>query len=222
MNFDILQKSIPEETLRAFMEKETRYDNRKFYESRKFNFAFGIFNNYKNSAIGNLGLNKILLVLKESGNKTNQEQPKINIIIDDFENEKKPKKLYDFVEKILKNNLIYEKNDMKEKEELNLYITIESSDGNIYEVVAKSLIKFFDKENKINIVFNKQIESRTVCFINGNILFDPMKQETEMADFICNIIEYKNEKNKFILYKIGGLCINMKLIKEALLLIDNN
>ena len=222
MNFEILQKSIPEESLRAFMEKESRYDNRKFYESRKFNFSFGVLNTYKYSAIGSLGLNKILLVLKNSGKKTTQENPKINIIIDDFESEKKPKKIYDFVEKIIKNNLIYEKNDIQEKEEYNLYITIESIDGNIYEVIAKSLIKFFSKENNINILFNKQFESRTVCFINGNILFDPLKQEAELADFICNIIKFKNDNNKFILYKIGGLCTNLKLIKEAVLQMDNN
>ena len=220
MNFDILQKAIPEESLRAFLEKDIRYDNRKFYESRNFNFAFGVLNNYKYSAIGSLGLNKILLVLKETEKKINQDQPKVNIIIDDFESEKKPKKLYDFVEKIMKNNLIYEKNDIKEKIEYDLFITIESIDGNIYEVIAKSLIKFFSKENNIGIIFNKQFESKTICFINGNILFDPMRQETELADFICNIIKYK-ENNKFLIHKISGFSINIKLIKEALLQMDN-
>ena len=221
MNFEILQKAIPEESLRTFLEKEMRYDNRKFYESRKFNFAFGVLNTYKYSAIGSLGLNKILLVLKDTDKKTNQEQPKVNIIIDDFETEKKSKKLYDFVDKIMKNNLIYEKKDIKERNEYDLFITIESFDGNIYEVIAKSLIKFFDKENNIGIIFNKQFESKTICFINGNILFDPMKQETELADFICNIIKYK-ENNKFIIHKISGLTISMKLIKQAILQIDNN
>ena len=221
MNFEILQKAIPEESLRTFLEKEMRYDNRKFYESRKFNFAFGVLNTYKYSAIGSLGLNKILLVLKDTNKKTNQEQPKVNIIIDDFETEKKSKKLYDFVDKIMKNNLIYGKKDIKERNEYDLFITIESIDGNIYEVIAKSLIKFFDKENNIGIIFNKQFESKTICFINGNILFDPMKQETELADFICNIIKYK-ENNKFIIHKISGLTISMKLIKQAILQIDNN
>ena len=221
MNFEILQKAIPEESLRTFLEKEMRYDNRKFYESRKFNFAFGVLNTYKYSAIGSLGLNKILLVLKDTDKKTNQEQPKVNIIIDDFETEKKSKKLYDFVDKIMKNNLIYEKKDIKERNEYDLFITIESIDGNIYEVIAKSLIKFFDKENNIGIIFNKQFESKTICFINGNILFDPMKQETELADFICNIVKYK-ENNKFIIHKISGLTISMKLIKQAILQIDNN
>ena len=221
MNFEILQKAIPEESLRTFLEKEMRYDNRKFYESRKFNFAFGVLNTYKYSAIGSLGLNKILLVLKDTDKKTNQEQPKVNIIIDDFETEKKSKKLYDFVDKIMKNNLIYEKKDIKERNEYDLFITIESIDGNIYEVIAKSLIKFFDKENNIGIIFNKQFESKTICFINGNILFDPMKQETELADFICNIVKYK-ENNKFIIHKISGLTISMKLIKQGILQIDNN
>ena len=221
MNFEILQKAIPEESLRTFLEKEIRYDNRKFYESRKFNFAFGVLNTYKYSAIGSLGLNKILLVLKNTDKKTNQEQPKVNIIIDDFETVKKPKKLYDFVDKMMKNNLIYEKNDIKERNEYDLFITIESIDGNIYEVIAKSLMKFFNKENNIGIIFNKQFESKTICFINGNILFDPMKQETELADFICNIIKNK-ENNKFIIHKISGLTINMKLIKQAILQIDNN
>ena len=74
MNFEILQKSIPEESLRAFLEKESRYDNRKFYESRKFNFAFGVLKTYKFSAIGSLGLNKVLLVLKNTGKIINQEK----------------------------------------------------------------------------------------------------------------------------------------------------
>ena len=83
------------------------------------------------------------------------------------------------------------------------------------------MIKFFNKENNIGIVFDKSFESKTICFINGNILFDPMKQETELADFICNIIKYK-DNNKFILHKISGLTVNTKLIKEAILQIDNN
>ena len=221
MNFEILQKSIPEESLRAFLEKEVRYDSRKFYESRKFNFAFGVLNTFKYSAIGSLGLNKILLVLKETGKKIIQEKPEVNIIIDDFENGKKSKKLYDFIEKIIKNNLIYEKKDEKERDAFDLFITIESIDGNIYEVIAKSLIDFFNKENKIGIIFEKVFESKTICFINGNILFDPMKQETELADFICNIVKYK-DNNKFILHKISGLTVSTKLIKEAILQIDNN
>ena len=183
MNFEILQKSIPEESLRAFMEKESRYDNRKFYESRKFSFAFGILNSYKYSAIGSLGLNKILLVLKKTGKKTNQEKPIKNIIIEDFASEKKSKKIYDFIDKIIKNNLIYEKNDIKEKEELNLYITIESIDGNIYEPIAKSLIKFFSKENNINIIFNKQFDSRTICSPSFSNLIAPASCSTVIALF---------------------------------------
>ena len=83
MNFDIFQKSIPEECLRAFLEKGSRFDDRKFYESRKFNYSFGVLNSYEYSAIGSLGLNKILLVLKEIG-KNMSDKPKINIIIDNL------------------------------------------------------------------------------------------------------------------------------------------
>ena len=217
MNFDILQKSIPEECMRAFLEKETRYDNRKFYQSRKFNYNFGVLNTFEYSAIGEMSLNKILLVLKEVG-KNIYEEPKINIIIDNFDNNKSIKNIYDFVDKVLKNNISYSNNTV-EKKEYNLYITIESIDGNIYEVIAKSLDKFFSNENKIGIVFKQKFISKTICFINGNILFDPIKQEAEQANFICNIIKYGD---KFIMYKIGGHVVSLKLLEQAILQIDNN
>jgi len=217
MNFDILQKSIPEECMRAFLEKESRYDNRKFYESRKFNFNFGVLNTFEYSAIGEIGLNKILLVLKEAG-KNLDDKPKINIIIDNFENNKSLKNIYDFIDKLLKNNISYS-NNTEEKKEYNLFITIESIDGNIYEVIAKSLDKFFSAETKTGIIFNKKFLSKTICFINGNILFDPISQEAEQANFICNIIKYGE---KFIMYKIGGHVVSLKLLKEAILQIDNN
>ena len=217
MNFDILQKSTPEECMRAFLEKETRYDNRKLYQSRKFNYNYGALNTFEYSAIGEIGLNKILLVLKEVG-KNMYEEPKINIIIDNFENNKSIKNIYDFVDKLLKNNISYSNNTI-EKKEYNLYITIQSIDGNIYEVIAKSMDKFFSNENKIGIVFNQKFISKTICFINGNILFDPIKQEAELADFICNIIKFGD---KFIMYKIGGNVVSLKLLNQAILQIDNN
>ena len=219
MNFDILQKSIPKESLNAFLEKEIRYDNRKFYESRKFNFSSKVLNSFKYSAIGSLGLNKILLVLKETGKKNNEEKPVINIIIDNFENAKKNKQIFDFIEKLIKNRLMYDDIGLNERDEYDLFVTIENSDGNIFEVIAKSLEKFFSKENDIGIIFNEKFISKTICFINGNILFDPLKQEVEMADFICNIIKFKD---KFIIYKLGGLCVDIKLIKEAILQIENS
>ena len=217
MNFDIFQKSIPEECMRAFLEKETRYDSRKFYQSRKFNYKYGVLNTFDYSAIGEIGLNKILLVLKEVG-KNIYEEPRINIIIDNFGNNKSLKNIYDFVDKLLKNNISYSNNTI-EKKEYNLYITIQSIDGNIYEVIAKSMDKFFSNESKIGIVFNQKFISKTICFINGNILFDPMKQEVELADFICNIIKYGD---KFIMYKIGGQVVSLKLLNQAILQIDNN
>ena len=124
MNFDILQKSIPEECLRAFLEKGSRFDDRKFYESRKFNYSFGVLNSYEYSAIGSLGLNKILLVLKEIGENMS-DKPKINIIIDNFENNKSNKNIFDFINKLLKNNISYAKNAI-DKKEYDLFVTIES------------------------------------------------------------------------------------------------
>ena len=217
INFDICLNSIPDECMRAYLEKETRFDNRKFYQSRQFDYNYKVLNSFEYSAIGSMGLNKILLVLKEGG-KNSDEQPKINIIIDNFENNKSTKKIYDFIDKILKNNISYSNNEL-EKKEYNLFITIQSIDGNIYEVIAKSLDKFLSRENNIGIVFNKKYISKTICFINGTILFDPIKQETELADFICNIIKFGE---KFILYKIGGNVVPLKLLQQAILQIDNN
>ena len=216
MNFDIFQKSVPEECMRAFLRKETRYDNRKFYESRKFTYTSGILNSFEHSAMGSLGLNKILLVLKEVG-PNSEDKPKINIIIDNFENNKSTKNIFDFVSKLIKNNVSYSNNNIKN--EYNLFITIESIDGNIYEVISKSLDKFFSEGSNNGIVFNKKFLSKTICFIDGIILFDPIKQEAEQANFICNIIKFGE---KFILYKIGGYAVPFKLLQQALLEIDNN
>ena len=216
MNFDIFQKSVPEECMKAFLRKENRYDNRKFYESRKFIYSSGVLNSFEHSAMGSLGLNKILLVLKEVA-QNSEEKPKINIIIDNFENNKSTKNIFDFVSKLIKNNISYSSNNIKN--EYNLFITIESIDGNIYEVIAKSLDKFFSEESNNGIIFNKKFISKTICFIDGNILFDPIKQEAEQANFICNIIKFGE---KFILYKIGGHIVPLKLLQKALLQIDNN
>ena len=203
--------------MKAYLEKEIRFDNRKFYQSRKFEYNFNVLNTFENTAIGSMGLNKILLVLKEVGENL-EENPKINIIIDNFENNKSTKTIFDFIAKLLHNNISYSKNVM-EKKEYNLYITIQSIDGNIYEVIAKSLYKFFSNDNKIGIVFNKKYISKTICFIYGNILFDPIKKEVELADFICNIIKFED---KFIMYKICGRVVPLKLLQQAILQIDNN
>ena len=88
-----------------------------------------------------------------------------------------------------------------------------------YEVLAKNLDKFLSNESKIGIIFNKKFISKTIWFINGNISFDPIKQEVEQANFICNIIKFEN---KFIIYKIEGHIVPLKLLHEAILQIDNN
>ena len=66
MNFDILQKAIPDETMRAFLDKKVRYDNRQFTQERNFIFTKKVFDSFSHSAIGSLGLNKVILVLKIS------------------------------------------------------------------------------------------------------------------------------------------------------------
>ena len=104
MNFDIIQKAVPEECMRAFLEKKSRYVNRAFQETQKFNYNYGVLKTFEHSSIGSLGLNKVLLVLKEVGKNYDINKPKI-IIIDNFENDKSVKNIYDFVEKLLKNNI---------------------------------------------------------------------------------------------------------------------
>ena len=106
INFDIWLNSIPEECMKAYLEKECRFDNRKLYESRPFEYRYKVLNNYEHSAIGSIGLNKILLVLKEVRDNS-EENPKINIIIDNFVNNKSTKNLFDFINKLLKDNISY-------------------------------------------------------------------------------------------------------------------
>ena len=85
-----------------------------------------------------------------------------------------------FINKLLKNNISYANNIIDKKEYgLDLFVNIESIDGNIYEVLAKRLYKFLSNENNIRIIFNKKFISKAICFINGTILFDPIKQEAE-------------------------------------------
>ena len=109
--------------MRTFLEKKSRYVNREFQESRKFNYNYGVLKTFEHSALGSLGLNKVLLVLKEVGKNYDINKPKINIIIDNFENDKSVKNIYDFVEKLLKNNISYS-DEKDEKKEYNLFLLL--------------------------------------------------------------------------------------------------
>ena len=213
MNFDLLQKSIPKECLRAYLEKGIRYDNRKFTDSRKFHFSNNnILKGFDYSAIGSLGQNKILLVLKEIGLNNEKNNPIKEIKIENFAKDKSSKNIDAFINGLINKNIVYS-NENNEKSYI-LYITIQSIDGNIFEVIAKSLSKFFSKDFNTGLIFNKSFISKTFCFIEGKILLDPLIQEVEEADFVTNIVKF--EDNKYFIFKISGGSIEANLLQKAL------
>lgn len=217
MNFDILLKSIPEEAFNTFLEKKSRFDNRKFTDIREFTYIKNALNFYENNLIGSIGLNKVILVLKQKpiNLEINQQNfPIINIIIDNF-NSKKSKnlnKIKDFVNKLIQNNFICE-NQENNKKIFELYITIENIDGNIYDTISLSIQKFFE-ENILGLKIKNNFTSKTLSVINNIILYDPSEIETKLSDFTFNIIKFNNDK--YYINKIRGQFINWNLIKEVI------
>ena len=51
MNFEILQRAIPDETMRAFLDKKVRYDNRQFEQRREFTYTPNALDSFEISAI---------------------------------------------------------------------------------------------------------------------------------------------------------------------------
>lgn len=210
MNFEILQKSIPEECLRAYLSKGLRYDSRAFTDSRRFSFTEGVLPSYEYSAIGSLGLNKIILVLKRTKCE-NKDNSKIKFSIENFDTEEPQIKLKNFVEKVIKQNMIIKNFEYT----YEIFITVQSSDGNLFEVIGNSLMNFFGKEkNETGLAMKKSYKAKTLCFIRGNLLIDPNLEENLQADFLCIIVKYNN--GKFFIFKIGGNTVEFKALKEAI------
>ena len=217
MNFDILLKSIPEEVFNTFLEKKTRFDNRKFTDIREFTYIKNALNFYENNLIGSIGLNKVILVLKQKpiNLEINQQNfPIINIILDNFNSlkSKNLNKIKDFVNKLIQNNFVCE-NQENNKKIFELYITIENIDGNIYDTISLSIQKFFE-ENSLGLKIKNNFTSKTLSVINNTILFDPTEIETKLSDFTFNIIKFNNDK--YYINKIRGQFINWNLIKEVI------
>ena len=217
MNFDILLKSIPEEAFNTFLEKKIRFDNRKFTDIREFTYIKNALNFYENNLIGSIGLNKVILVLKQKpiNLEINQQNfPIINIILDNFNSlkSKNLNKIKDFVNKLIQNNFICE-NQENNKKIFELYITIENIDGNIYDTISLSIQKFFE-ENILGLKIKNNFTSKTLSVINNIILYDPSEIETKLSDFTFNIIKFNNDK--YYINKIRGQFINWNLIKEVI------
>ncbi len=217
MNFDILLKSIPEEAFNTFLEKKTRFDNRKFTDIREFTYIKNALNFYENNLIGSIGLNKVILVLKQKpiNLEINQQNfPIINIILDNFNSlkSKNLNKIKDFVNKLIQNNFVCE-NQENNKKIFELYITIENIDGNIYDTISLSIQKFFE-DNILGLKIKNNFTSKTLSVINNIILYDPSEIETKLSDFTFNIIKFNNDK--YYINKIRGQFINWNLIKEVI------
>ena len=138
MNFEILQKAIPDETMRAFLDKKVRYDNRQFEQRREFTYTSNALDSFEISAIGSLGLNKVIIVLKED----KESKEKMSLVIESMETSKQNSmiKVYNYVNKLISNNISSES-----KKGMKMYITIESDDGNVYDTIANTLMSFFNE-----------------------------------------------------------------------------
>ena len=217
MNFDILLKSIPKEVFNTFLEKKARFDNRKFTDIREFTYIKNALNFYENNLIGSIGLNKVILVLKQKpiNLEINQQNfPIINIILDNFNSlkSKNLNKIKDFVNKLIQNNFVCENKENNNKI-FELYITIENIDGNIYDTISLSIQKFFE-DNILGLKIKNNFTSKTLSVINNIILYDPSEIETKLSDFTFNIIKFNNDK--YYINKIRGQFINWNLIKEVI------
>ena len=213
MNFDILRTAIPEESLSAILEKNSRYDGRTFEQTREFTYTKNILDFTKYSLIGSLGLNKVILVLKiEDMINYNNNDIQFNFILENFESSKQENNysLKNYVNQIIKDNINPIKETAKNKL-YTLYITIESIDGNIYDTIGLSIQKFFEKGNEFNVELIKDYITRTVCFIDDKILMDPSQNELDLSTFAFNIIKFSD--NKYYINKIIGNFLKWNSIK---------
>lgn len=218
MQFEIMKKAIPEECLRAFLNKNTRYDSRSFSDIRKFNYTPKALESLTHSAIGSLGYNKVILVLKElTQSQTNQNHNSINLSlsIDNQAIEEKinDNSLYSFVNKLISNNLI----KLLSKEEINksysLFISIEGQDGNLYDTVALSLSKLFHKDTGIDFTFKNPFITRTYCYVYDQLLSDPLEEELQQSTYYFSLIKF--ESGEVYIHKINGEFIDWEIITQA-------
>lgn len=202
MNFEILQKAIPDETMRAFLDKKVRYDNRQFEQRREFTYTSNALDSFEISAIGSLGLNKVIIVLKED----KESKEKMSLVIESMETSKQNSmiKVYNYVNKLISNNISSES-----KKGMKMYITIESDDGNVYDTIANTLMSFFNEsEWKIK----NKYQTTTICVLNDEILIDPSKEEAKLAEFMFNVIKF--DSGEMYIHKIKGEFIKWEKIKE--------
>lgn len=202
MNFEILQKAIPDETMRAFLDKKVRYDNRQFEQRREFTYTSNALDSFEISAIGSLGLNKVIIVLKED----KESKEKMSLVIESMETSKQNSmiKVYNYVNKLISNNILSES-----KKGMKMYITIESDDGNVYDTIANTLMSFFNEsEWKIK----NKYQTTTICVLNDEILIDPSKEEAKLAEFMFNVIKF--DSGEMYIHKIKGEFIKWEKIKE--------
>lgn len=202
MNFEILQKAIPDETMRAFLDKKVRYDNRQFEQRREFTYTSNALDSFEISAIGSLGLNKVIIVLKED----KESKEKMSLVIESMETSKQNSmiKVYNYVNKLISNNILSES-----KKGMKMYITIESDDGNVYDTIANTLMSFFNEsEWKIK----NKYQTTTICVLNDEVLIDPSKEEAKLAEFMFNVIKF--DSGEMYIHKIKGEFIKWEKIKE--------
>lgn len=214
MNFDILQKAIPDETMRAFLDKNVRYDNRQFTQERNFIFTKKVFDSFSHSAIGSLGLNKIILVLKENNELVQNNESRITVQIENFESSKPQSisKIYNYVNKLISNNIEINSQE-NNKKTYTLFITIESSDGNVYDTISNSILNFFNEENNdVGIRIKNKFVTKSFCIFNDDVLIDPGRDEEKLADIMFNVIKFSS--GEMYIHKIKGEFAKWNKIKE--------
>lgn len=214
MNFDILKTAVPQECMHAFLEKDTRYDARNLNQQRNFSLSPKILNNFEYSAIGSLGLNKIILVLKQdtsSNNNINNNNLRVEV-----ENltSRKPQtvnQIYLYINKIISSNIISLNNNNKA---YVLHVCVEYNDGNIYDTISLSLNQFFNSFPDLGLKFKVNYQTQTFCFIEGKLLVDPSLEEIKLSEFVFNVVKF--ESGEFYLHKIKGDFYEWSVIREAI------
>lgn len=219
MQFEVMKKSIPEECLRVFLNKDTRYDTRHFNDIRKFNYTPNALESFTHSAIGSLSFNKIIIVLKEQMIQNpiqSQKEITLSLSIDNNTSEEKSNdySLYSFANKIISDNLIrLPGKEVNNNKSYSLFISIEGKDGNIYDTIALTMNKFLQEEAGIDFTFKNEFITRTYCTVNNILLSDPLEDEVQQSTFYFTIIKFKS--GEVYIHKITGDFINWEIITEA-------
>ncbi len=202
MNHEIISILATEEYLNAFYEKDIRPDQRKKEDIRSFSYINNILNSEKFSCLASLGDgNRLIAVLKYS------DSTNANLSVKCQSNDTDNNIIISYIDKLLINNIIF-----KTTMNYELHIKIINTDGNVFDLIASMINRFFNEEaimyNHISII--NQFKTLTFGEIKEHLIFDPTKEEFASCKSVFNMILFNDS---FTLFKIRGGSLKSDLSK---------